>query len=247
MIAPIPRCRLTVAAAVVWSIAALGADGCAGGPGDSSYQAARTRMVDQQIVARGVVDPRVLEAMRKVPRHLFVPVEHRLYAYTDGPLPIGEDQTISQPYIVALMTELLDLQGSEKVLEIGTGSGYQAAVLGELAAKVYTIEIVESLGRRAAKLLDSLGYENIEVLIGDGYAGWPEAAPFDAIMLTAAPRTIPQPLLDQLADGGLLVAPVGEGYQTLQLVEKVGGRLKYHDILPVRFVPMTGAAEREGE
>ena len=219
--------------------------GCAAEPGDTAYAAARKRMVVGQIEARGITDQRVLTAMRKVERHLFVPVVHRREAYFDGPLPIGDGQTISQPYIVALMTELLDLRGPEKVLEIGTGSGYQAAILGELCKEVYTIEIVENLGRRAARLLDSLGYKNIAVRIGDGYVGWPEKAPFDAVMLTAAPNKIPQPLLDQLAEGGRLVAPVGDNYQTLQLVTKTGGILKYQDIIPVRFVPMTGQAQKK--
>lgn len=223
----------------------VGVSSCTSASDDSAYLAARQRMVTSQIAARGISDTRVLDAMRKVPRHLFVPKEQRMYAYADGPLPIGEGQTISQPYVVALMTELLELKGTEKVLEIGTGSGYQAAVLGELAREVYTIEIVETLGRRAGKLLDSLGYKNVKVRIGDGYAGWPEAAPFDVIMLTAAPKTIPQPLLDQLGEGGRLVAPVGEDNQMLQLVEKIKGKLKYHDIIPVRFVPMTGKALRE--
>jgi protein-L-isoaspartate(D-aspartate) O-methyltransferase len=218
--------------------------GCIAEPGDGSYSVARERMVANQIEARGIVDQRVLASMRKVERHLFVPEQFRRQAYTDGPLPIGEGQTISQPYIVAIMTELLNLQGQERVLEIGTGSGYQAAILGELCKEVYTIEIIEPLGRRASRLLDSLGYKNISVKIGDGYAGWPEKSPFDAIMLTAAPPKIPQPLLDQLAEGGRLVAPVGDDYQTLQLVTKTKGVLKYEDIIPVRFVPMTGEAQK---
>ena len=226
------------------TVCLCGVSGCVAEPGDSTYAAARERMVSNQIEARGIVDQRVLTAMHKVERHLFVPEQFRRQAYIDGPLPIGEGQTISQPYIVAIMTELLDLQGQEKVLEIGTGSGYQAAVLGELCKEVYTIEIVEPLGRRASRLLDSLGYKNISVLIGDGYVGWPEKAPFDAIMLTAAPPKIPQPLLDQLAEGGRLVAPVGDDYQTLQLVMKIKGVLKYEDIIPVRFVPMTGEAQK---
>jgi len=230
---------------LVSSVATLATSSCTSAPRDTSYAASRERMVAYQIEARGISDPRVLAAMRKVERHLFVPEEYRVYSYSDGPLPIGEGQTISQPYIVAIMTELLDLQGQERVLEIGTGSGYQAAILGEIAKEVYTIEIVENLGRRAGALLDSLGYKNVKVRIGDGYAGWPEVAPFDAIMLTAAPPKIPQPLLDQLAEHGLLVAPVGENFQTLQLVEKIDGKLKYHDILPVRFVPMTGKAQED--
>jgi protein-L-isoaspartate(D-aspartate) O-methyltransferase len=230
---------------IALAVCLQGTSGCASSPGDSTYVAARKRMVAGQIEARGITDQRVLTAMRKVERHLFVPEPLRRQAYIDGPLPIGEGQTISQPYIVAIMTELLSLKGTEKVLEIGTGSGYQAAILGELCKEVYTIEIVEPLGRRASRLLDSLGYKNISVRIGDGYAGWPEKAPFEAIMLTAAPPKIPQPLLDQLADGGRLVAPVGDDYQTLQLVTKTGGILKYEDIIPVRFVPMTGEAQKK--
>jgi protein-L-isoaspartate(D-aspartate) O-methyltransferase len=203
------------------------------------------RMVERQIEARDIDDERLLEAMRHVERHRFVPREYRAHAYYDGPLPIGKGQTISQPYIVGLMTDLLDLEGDEKVLEIGTGSGYQAAILAELAAEVFTIEIVEPLGKRAEALLDSLGYENVTVRIGDGYIGWEEEAPFEAVMLTAAPPDIPQPLLDQLAEGGRLVAPVGEDYQVLKLVTKTDGQLSYRDIIPVRFVPMTGKAQSE--
>ena len=214
------------------------AAGCVGASDDTTYTRDRDQMVERQIKARGITDERLLDAMRRVERHRFVPMPYTPYAYTDGPLPIGEDQTISQPYIVAIMTELLELKKGDRVLEIGTGSGYQAAILGELVEAVYSIEIVESLGQRSAALLDSLGYENITVRIGDGYVGWPEQAPFDAIILTAAPPKIPQPLLDQLAEGGRLVAPVGEGHQTLQLVEKQDGKLIYRDIIPVRFVPM---------
>ncbi len=224
-------------------ILALAAASCIGGSNDSTYSRTRQQMVSRQIEARDISDQRLLEAMRQVERHRFVPMPYRPYAYSDGPLPIGEGQTISQPYIVAIMTQLLQLSGDEKVLEIGTGSGYQAAILAELAPKVYTIEIVEPLGRRAAALLDSLGYENITVRVGDGYVGWEEQAPFDAIILTAAPPEIPAPLLEQLAEGGRLVAPVGENYQVLKLVEKTDGQLHYQDILPVRFVPMTGKAQ----
>jgi protein-L-isoaspartate(D-aspartate) O-methyltransferase len=201
-------------------------------------------MVERQIEARGINDERLLDAMRRVERHRFVPEPYTPRAYTDGPLPIGEEQTISQPYIVAIMTELLELKPDDRVLEIGTGSGYQAAILAELVDEVYTIEIVEALGLRSSALLDSLGYETISTRIGDGYLGWPEQAPFDAIILTAAPPKIPEPLLDQLAEGGRLVAPVGESYQMLQLVEKHGGKLVYRDIIPVRFVPMTGEAQQ---
>jgi protein-L-isoaspartate(D-aspartate) O-methyltransferase len=219
------------------------ASGCTAAVDDSTYTPRRQEMVDRQIKARGVADSLVLTAMLTVERHLFVPEPYREYAYTDGPLPIGEDQTISQPYIVAIMTELLELDSTSRVLEIGTGSGYQAAVLGDIAGNVFTIEIVEPLGLRARTLLDSLGYENVTVRIGDGYIGWAAEAPFDAIILTAAPPEIPQPLLDQLAEGGRLVAPVGESHQILQLVRRVGGELTYTNITPVRFVPMTGEAQ----
>ena len=205
----------------------------------------RNRMVDEQIVARGVKDQRVLAAMRKVPRHLFVPENLIPEAYDDTPLPIGHGQTISQPYIVALMTELLQLSGDEKVLEVGTGSGYQAAVLGELAKEVYTIEIVEPLARQAAERLRELGYTNVHVRHGDGYDGWPEQAPFDGIIVTAAPEQIPKPLLEQLKPGGRLVIPVGAWSQDLLVVTKSpDGKITRQVVIPVRFVPMTGKAER---
>lgn len=202
-------------------------------------------MVDTQIVARGVRDPRVLAAMRKVPRHLFVEPAQRAEAYEDHPLPIPGNQTISQPYIVALMTELLQLKPSSRVLEIGTGSGYQSAVLGELAKEVYTIEIVPELARLAANRLKELGYGNVRAREGDGYRGWPEEAPFDAIIVTAAPERIPQPLVDQLAPGGVMVIPVGGFFQELKVFRKsADGRVSERDILPVRFVPMTGEVEK---
>jgi protein-L-isoaspartate(D-aspartate) O-methyltransferase len=205
----------------------------------------RARMVENQIVARGVRDPRVLAAMRKVPRHLFVDPSQRGQAYEDHPLPIPGNQTISQPYIVALMTELLELQPEERVLEIGTGSGYQSAVLGEIAKDVSTIEIVPELARSAAERLRELDYENVTVREGDGYRGWPEKAPFDAIIVTAAPERIPQPLIDQLAPGGVMVIPVGGFFQELKVFRKsADGRVTEKDILPVRFVPMTGEIER---
>jgi len=184
----------------------------------------------------------VMAAMRKVPRHRFVPFLQEIFAYDNRPLPIGEGQTISQPYIVALMTDFLDLKSGDTVLEVGTGSGYQAAVLAELAAKVYTIEIVEPLGKRATRLLRELGYRNVEVRIGDGYNGWPEAAPFDSIIVTAAPGEIPKPLVDQLKPGGRMVIPVGGTYdvQQLLLVEKrPDGTAATKRTLPVRFVPLT--------
>jgi protein-L-isoaspartate(D-aspartate) O-methyltransferase len=206
---------------------------------------ARERMVRAQIESRDVRDARVLEAMRLVPRHLFVPSQLRANAYDDTPLPIGYNQTISQPYIVAFMSEALELKPTDRVLEIGTGSGYQAAVLAHLAAEIYTIEIIEPLGRQAESLLDRLGYENVRVRIGDGYRGWPEAAPFDAIMVTAAPDHVPQPLIEQLRDGGRLVLPVGRGVQELIRIRKERGRTRRESLLPVRFVPMTGEAEKE--
>jgi len=209
-----------------------------------NYAELRNRMVVEQIAARGVSDPEVLAAMRKVPRHEFVPEEYRDMAYRDTPLPIGHGQTISQPYIVAYMTEQLALSPKDKVLEIGTGSGYQAAVLAELVSEVFTIEIIPELAEQARKTLQRLGYKNVHVRVGDGYQGWPEHAPFDAIILTAAPPKVPQPLLDQLKDGGRLIAPVGENYQELVLIEKQGSKLVRKNLIPVRFVPMTGEAQK---
>jgi protein-L-isoaspartate(D-aspartate) O-methyltransferase len=201
---------------------------------------AREAMVSTQIEKRGVRDARTLAAMRKVPRHLFVPPLLAGQAYDDHPLPIGHDQTISQPYIVAFMTEALGLRGGETVLEVGTGSGYQAAVLAEIASRVYTIEIVEPLAREARQRLERLGYRNVEVRAGDGYLGWPEAAPFDAIMVTAAAPRVPEPLKQQLKDGGRLVIPVGDEYQELLVVSRKGTAYAEERVLPVRFVPMTG-------
>jgi protein-L-isoaspartate(D-aspartate) O-methyltransferase len=202
----------------------------------------RRRMVETQIRARGVSDPAVLAAMEAVPRHLFVPPESLQDAYADHPLPIGFGQTISQPYIVAWMTELLRLQPGDKVLEIGTGSGYQAAILGEMGMEVYTVEIIEALAAQAATRLAETGYERITVLHADGYYGWPEHAPFDAIIVTCAPDHIPQPLVLQLADGGRMVLPVGPpgGYQSLWLVEKQGDEIRTSSLGGVIFVPLTG-------
>jgi protein-L-isoaspartate(D-aspartate) O-methyltransferase len=188
------------------------------------------------------LDQKVMSAIRTVPRHEFVPEGYRQHAYRNRPLPIGEDQTISQPYIVALMTDLADINEHSTVLEIGTGSGYQAAVLAEIVDHVYTIEIIEALGRRAEQTLQQLGYENVSVRVGDGYKGWPEHAPFDAIIVTAAPEAVPEPLKEQLAVGGRLVIPVGPQYgeQSLQvLVKQASGELTTFDVLPVRFVPLT--------
>ena len=204
------------------------------------FKAMREKMVEGQIKARGVKDPRVLSALLKVERHRFVPEEYLGSAYSDQPLPIGEGQTISQPYIVALMTELLELKGNEKVLEIGTGSGYQAAVLAELAKEVYSIEIIEPLASTARNRLLELGYQNIKVKAGDGYLGWPEAAPFDAIVITCAPDHIPEPLIEQLQEGGRMVLPVGAYTQELKKIVKRSGKIQTADIIPVVFVPMTG-------
>lgn len=208
--------------------------------------ALRARMVETQISARGVRDPRVLAAMREVPRHLFVEASQRAHAYDDSPVAIAASrQTVSQPYIVALMTELLDLQPGEKVLEIGTGSGYQSAVLGKLAGRVFSIEIIPELARESADRLKRLGYANVTVREGDGYRGWPEEAPFDGIIVTAAPERIPQPLLDQLAPNGRMVIPVGGFFQELKVFRKdPSGKITEKDILPVRFVPMTGEIEK---
>jgi protein-L-isoaspartate(D-aspartate) O-methyltransferase len=205
----------------------------------------RETMVRTQIAARGVRDPNVLAAMRTVPRHLFVPEDVRPQAYADHPLPIGDGQTISQPYIVGLMSELLAVKPGDRVLEIGTGSGYQAAVLAAMGCQVYTIEIREALARSAADRLAALGYTSVQVRAGDGYAGWPEAAPFAGIIVTAAPERIPQPLVDQLAPGGRLVIPVGSFYQQLKVLTKEAGGLSQRDVIPVRFVPMTGEIEKQ--
>jgi protein-L-isoaspartate(D-aspartate) O-methyltransferase len=200
----------------------------------------REQMVLSQIASRGVHDPLTLAAMRRVPRHLFVPPASVSQAYEDHPVPIGFGQTISQPYIVAFMTEALGLRGGESVLEVGTGCGYQAAVLAEIAARVYSVEIVEPLASEAAARLKRLGYANVSVRAGDGYLGWPDAAPFDGIMVTAAAPRIPEPLRQQLRDGGRLIVPVGEEWQELVLVTRHGERFDERRVLPVRFVPMTG-------
>lgn len=207
--------------------------------GQEAYRQAREKMVAAQIAARGVRDERVLAAMRAVPREAFVPRGSEAEAYFDHPLPIGHGQTISQPYIVALMTELAELKEGDTVLEVGTGCGYQTAVLAELAREVYSLEIVPELAEQAAGLLGRLGYENIHVRAGDGYAGWVERAPFDAIVLTAAPPWVPEALLEQLKDGGRLVAPEGtEGEQMLRVYRRKGEEFSITDVLAVRFVPM---------
>ena len=209
---------------------------------DSDYATARRSMVETQLIPRGIHDPAVLDAMRQVPRHLFVPEAQRSAAYSDGPLAIGSAQTISQPYIVALMTELARVTKKSRVLEIGTGSGYQAAVLSLVAGEVDTIEIVPELGMRAAAVLRELGYANVHTRIGDGYNGWPEKAPFDAILVTAAPDDIPQAFYEQLALGGRLVVPVGTTAQELVVITRYPDSFRRESIIPVRFVPMTGKA-----
>jgi len=220
---------------------------CIGNPQPSEeFARQREQMVKWQIEARGVTDKRVLEAMRKVERHLFVPTELASYAYADQPLPVGYSQTISQPYIVAFMTEALKLDPGSKVLEIGTGSGYQAAVLAELCDSVFSVEIVEELGSKAQALLKVLKYDNVFVKIGDGYKGWAEYAPFDAIIVTCAPTHVPDPLKEQLVEGGKMIIPVGEtNYQELILLVKKKGRLIQQAVLPVRFVPMVDEKKRK--
>lgn len=215
--------------------------------GQDGYEEARKRMVREQIERRGVRDTATIRAMLTVPRHLFVPTYTRKSAYEDRPLSIGHGQTISQPYIVAYMTEAIDPSKCKKVLEIGTGSGYQAAVLAEIVDEVYTVEIIKELGERARKTLAELHYNNVSVKIGNGYEGWSEYAPYDAIIVTAAPEKIPPPLIEQLKDGGRMIIPVGETsyLQHLMLVEKSNGQIKTKTKLPVRFVPFTGEKNEE--
>ncbi len=206
--------------------------------------AERAHMVEEQIAARGVANPRVLDAMRRVPRHLFVAESERRFAYRDHPLPIDHGQTISQRYMVAVTTELIDPQPGDRVLEIGTGSGYQAAVLSLLVDQVFSIEIVERLAARATADLEELGYDNVTVIAGDGYQGLPGEAPFDGIIVTAAPPYIPEPLIEQLKPGGRMVIPVGEDYQELKLLQKTADGVEVRRVLPVRFVPMTGEVRK---
>jgi protein-L-isoaspartate(D-aspartate) O-methyltransferase len=207
---------------------------------EERWAANRARMVDEQLRARDIRSVAVLDAMQRVPRHVFVPEDERGSAYTDYPLPIGFSQTISQPYIVAFMTEALEVQPDHRVLEIGTGSGYQAAILAELAREVFTIEIVTPLADRARQTLQELGYKNIHVRAGNGYAGWPEEAPFDRIMVTAAPDAVPQALVEQLKIDGVMAVPVGVGEQLLQVMRRTPEGMTVLKTLPVRFVPMTG-------
>jgi len=230
-------------------LGAVAATGCGQkAPPVSDFAAQRQLMVQQQLMTRGVHEERVLAAMAKVQREEFVPPDSRAMSYEDGPLPIGYDQTISQPYIVAFMTEQLQPKPSDRVLEIGTGSGYQAAILAELVTEVYTIEIAEPLARNAEATLARLGYKNVHVKVGDGYKGWPENAPFDAIIVTCAPDRVPRPLTDQLKDGGRMIIPVGDRFaQELYLLEKKNGQLKESAVLPVRFVPMAREAQKGSE
>ena len=214
-------------------------------PQSDHFQSLRNQMVNQQIASRGITDRQVLQAMRKVERHLFVPAELAGFAYEDHPLSIGYGQTISQPYIVAFMTEVLNLEKTSKVLEIGTGSGYQAAILGEICDSVFSVEIVPQLSERAGNLLKVLGYSNIMVKTGDGYPGWEEHSPYDAIIVTCAPTHVPEPLVKQLAEGGRMIIPVGQrGVQELVLLTKQKGKLVKHSVLPVRFVPMVDDENR---
>ena len=214
---------------------------------EKRYVIQREKMVKEQIIRRGICDKKVLEALRKVPRHKFVPESQLKYAYSDAPLPIGNNQTISQPYIVALMTELLNVDETSKVLEIGTGSGYQTAILAEMSERVYSIEFVKELAEVADRLLEELGYQNVVVKHGNGYQGLPEQAPFDGIICTAAPKRIPQNLIDQLGIDGRLVVPVGDFYQELVLVTKTEEGIDTRDITGVRFVPMVGDNEHSCE
>ncbi|HEY7000911.1 MAG TPA: protein-L-isoaspartate(D-aspartate) O-methyltransferase [Candidatus Udaeobacter sp.] len=227
-------------------LAAIVASGCGqNAPPASDLTDQRQQMVQQQLVTRGINDPRVLAAMSKVAREEFVPIGSRSASYEDGPLPIGYGQTISQPYIVAFMTQQLRPKSGDRILEVGTGSGYQAAILAELVSDVYSIEIVEPLAKNAETTLQRLGYKNVHLRVGDGYKGWPEEGPFDAIIVTCAPDKVPQSLVDQLKDEGRMVIPVGDRFaQQLYLLEKKDGQLKQSATLPVRFVPMTNEMEK---
>jgi protein-L-isoaspartate(D-aspartate) O-methyltransferase len=227
-------------AAILAGAMACGVTGIAAQPAVRDWDAQRRRMVDEQLRARDIDNARVLDAMRQVPRHLFVPEPRRAWAYNDSPLPIGLEQTISQPYIVAFMTQALELEPGHRVLEIGTGSGYQAAVLSLLAKDVYTIEILPALADRARKILTDLGYRNIQVRTGNGYLGWPEYAPYDRIMVTAAPDEVPAALVQQLKMGGLMAIPVGTTSQELRILRRTATGTETLRTLPVRFVPMTG-------
>ena len=243
--APIALACSSLLGLLAWT-SSCNRDGTASAPlNDPNRKTERDRMVDEHIIPHGIKDRAVLAAMRHVPRHRFVPPSYSASAYTDGPLPIGHGQTISQPSLVAMMTEALTLKKTDKVLEVGTGSGYQAAILAELAGTVLTIEIVEPLARQAEHTLAELGYRNIRVRVGDGYKGWPEEAPFDAIIVTAAPDHVPQPLLDQLAIGGCLILPVGRFFQTLEFYRRTHEGFEQKTLSYVRFVPLVREGEEE--
>jgi protein-L-isoaspartate(D-aspartate) O-methyltransferase len=231
---------------VLLALTACGLSGSPSSQTTTDWEAERTRMVESQLRARDIRDSRVLEAMREVPRHLFVPEADRGRAYGDFPLPIGYSQTISQPYIVGFMSQALDVLPEHKVLEIGTGSGYQAAILGRLAREVYTIEIVEPLADRSRTLLQELGFKNVHVRAGNGYLGWPEQAPFDRIMVTAAPAEVPPALVEQLKIGGRMAIPVGTVSQELRIMRRTEKGMEIIETLPVRFVPMTGKPGSQG-
>jgi len=231
---------LSVVTAVALALAACTAPAADQQRTEAEWAAARSRMVEEQLRARDIRSPRVLEAMTRVPRHLFVPEQARGDAYGDYPLPIGYEQTISQPYIVAFMTEALEVERVHRVLEIGTGSGYQAAILGELAREVFTMEIVAPLAERATKTLAALGYRNVHVRAGNGYEGWPEHAPYDRIMVTAAPDEVPPALVEQLKMDGLMAIPVGTAWQELRIMRRTPEGMITLKTMPVRFVPMTG-------
>jgi protein-L-isoaspartate(D-aspartate) O-methyltransferase len=235
-----------VVAALLVTVGCNSHNGQAAHPVDSEWQMQREQMVSQQIEARGIKDPIVLESMRAVPRHLFVPESGRDAAYQDSPLPIGDSQTISQPYIVALMSELLEVGPGSRVLEIGTGSGYQAAVLADMGVEVFSIEIRTRLCEKARDTLAELDYTAVRVRCGDGYGGWPEEAPFDGIIVTAAPEFVPDPLVEQLATGANMVIPVGDFYQELKVITRTESGFEERAVIPVRFVPMTGEVERRG-
>lgn len=242
---------LTLLALVLVGCGAPAEQGTAASPAptsdpDSQYDNARRRMVERDLRGRDLTDEKVLAAMARIPRHRFVPEQHRSQAYEDRPLPIGFGQTISQPYMVAVMTQLLELKPGEKVLEIGTGSGYQAAVLAEITPHVYSVEIIEQLAERARDVLQDLGYEQVKTTVGDGYFGWEEHAPYDAIIVTCAPDHIPQPLVSQLRDGGRMVIPIGPPglYQSLWKIERKGDQIVSKNVMGVAFVPMTGVADK---
>lgn len=235
----------TLISILIWTSSCNGERGTEPAVIHLEREADRNHLVNEYIIPLGITNPAVLAAMRRVPRHRFVPAAFAAYAYEDGPLPIGYDQTISQPSLVAKMTEALELKKTDKVLEIGTGSGYQAAILAELVNEVFTIEIVEPLARQAERTLKEVGYRNIRFRVGDGYGGWPEEAPFDAIIVTAAPDHVPQPLLDQLTVGGRLILPVGKFFQTLDLYRRTAEGFEHKTLSLVRFVPLVREGKQE--